>query len=86
MQYEWDSLKRQTNREKHHVDFTEIESFEWDSAVVQREERRSEVRYRAIGYIGDRLHVVIYTLRGGTFRIISLWRAGRKDRRLYAKS
>ena len=86
MQYEWDSLKRQTNREKHRVDFTEIESFEWDSAVVQRQERRSEVRYRAIGYIGDRLHVVIYTLRGGTFRIISLWQAGRKDRRLYAKS
>ncbi len=86
MQYEWDSLKWQTNREKHRVDFTEIELFEWDSAVVQRQERRSEVRYRAIGYIGDRLHVVIYTLRGGTFRIISLWQAGRKDRRLYAKS
>ena len=86
MQYEWDSLKRRTNREKHRVDFTEMELFEWDTAVVQRQERRGEIRYRAIGYIGDRLHVIIYTVRGDTFRIISLWRAGRRDRRLYAES
>ena len=86
MQYEWDSVKRRTNREKHRVDFTEMELFEWDTAVVQGQARRGEIRYRAIGYIGDRLHVVIYTVRGDTFRIISLWRAGRRDRRLYAES
>lgn len=33
-EYEWDSAKRRANRAKHRVDFTAMEAFEWDTAVI----------------------------------------------------
>ena len=86
MTYEWDSSKERANWEIHQVGFAAIESFDWATAVIRRQERPGEVRYRAIGYIGNQLHVVIYTVRGEAIRVISIWRAGSRARRRYAES
>ena len=45
-----------------------------------------EMRYLAIGYIGDVLHTVIYTERGNRIRIISLRKASNDERGRYAQS
>ncbi len=34
MEYEWDEAKRRSNWDKHRVDFSAMEGFEWDSAVI----------------------------------------------------
>lgn len=77
MPYEWDEQKRRANLDKHGLDFAEVEaSFQWATAVIEPSPRYGEMSWRAIGYIGPRLHTVIYTVRGDNTRIISLRRAG----------
>lgn len=62
--------------------------FEWDSAVVQEDVRRkyAEVRWRATGYIGLRLYVLIYCVRGDATRVISLRKANKREENQYAKT
>ena len=86
MQYEWDPAKNASNLEKHGVSFETIHGFQWATAISRPAVRGNELRYWAIGYIGDRLHVVVFTMRGENVCIISMWKAGRGDRRDYAQA
>ena len=86
MLYEWDENKRQTNRDKHKIDFEAIHFFEWNTALIEPSPRYGEMRYSAIGYIGDHLHFVIYTERGEITRVISLRRASNQERNRYAQA
>lgn len=63
------------------------DEFDWATAEIVEDRRRTygEPRYRAFGYIGDRLHVVAFTPRGEALRIISLRRANRREERRYGK-
>ena len=58
--YEWDEVKRRSNRTKHGVDFTEMEAFEWDTAIVEPDDYEGEYRWIAKGFIGAVLHLVVY--------------------------
>ncbi len=84
--YEWDERKRQENAEKHKVDFTAIYGFEWDTAVQRSNTTHGELRWVATGYIGDRLHHVVYTWRGSRRRIISLRKTNPREDRDYAQA
>ncbi len=84
--YEWDETKRRANRAKHRLDFTAIEGFDWDTAVIEPSYRNDELRFTAIGYIGDRLHYVVFTERGSNIRIISLRKASKQEERRYAQT
>ena len=84
--YEWDEAKRRVNRAKHRLDFTAIEGFEWATAVVEPSYRNNEWRFTATGYIGDRLHYVVFTERGSNIRIISLRKASKQEERRYAQT
>lgn len=84
--YEWDEAKRRENLEKHAIDFAEIGGFEWDDAVYNESPRYGELRWRAIGYIGNRLHTAVYTERGRRYRIISLRRSSKREERYYAEA
>ncbi len=83
MEYEWDNTKRQASLEKHVVDFTAIESFEWAGATIIPSDRHGESRWLALGYIGETLYALAYTIRGENTRIISLRRANARERRRY---
>ena len=82
--YEWDRAKRLSNVAKHGIDFDSVRDFEWSTAQAVRSDRSGEVRYSAIGYIGPRLHVLIYTVRDGARRIISLRKANKREEANYA--
>ena len=83
--YEWDPAKRLSNIAKHDgIDFVSVKDFEWSTAQTVRSDRGGEVRYSAIGYIGPRLHVLIYTARDGARRIISLRKANKREETNYA--
>ena len=84
--YEWNEAKRRSNQIKHDVDFTIIEAFDWDTAVINTTHHGGELRFVATGYIGRRLHVVVYTQRGVRKRIISLRKANNRERARYAQA
>ena len=84
--YEWDEAKRQTNLAKHGVNFAAMEAFEWGTAVIDLDDSQEEERWIAKGFIGEVLHLVVYTERGNTIRIISLRKARLRERKSYAKS
>ena len=84
--YEWDEAKNRANIAKGRPSFAAIEDFEWDTALIQPDPRHGEMRYTAIGYIGQRLHYVVFTERGSRTRIISLRKASPKEMRDYAET
>ena len=86
MEYEWDEAKRLSNIAKHQIDFTAMNDFEWQTARRRESNRYGEQRFAATGYIGDRLHRIIYTMRGDVRRIISLRKANPRERREYAEA
>ena len=83
IEYEWDEGKRASNRSKHGVDFREVEAFNWDTAVIHSSPRGGETRYTAIGFVGERLYYLVYAIRGGNRRIVSLRKANLRERRRY---
>ena len=84
MTYEWNDTKRRTNIGKHGTDFEQADAFDWDTAKVEPDPHYAEERYRATGFIGDRLHVLVFTIRNDDIRIISLRRATRGEERRHA--
>ena len=83
--YEWDEAKRASNRAKHQVDFTAIDRFEWDGAIIEFDDRYAEPRWTARGFIGDVLYSVVFAERGHNIRIISLRRATGQEARDYVE-
>ncbi|MBI1218835.1 MAG: BrnT family toxin [Rhodobacteraceae bacterium] len=79
--WDWDEDKRRRNAAKHGVDFAAVARFDWASAVVEPDRRRDygEARLIATGLIGDRLHILIFTRRGGVTRVISLRKANSRE-------
>lgn len=84
--YEWDENKRRANRVKHGVDFDDIKAFDWESARVKSVPGAVENGWVAIGFIGGRLHVAVYTIRGERVRIISLRKANAREARHHAQT
>jgi len=85
--YGWDEAKRVLNLVKHKIDFTAAENFDWTFSVVEIDDRENygELREIASGFIGDRLHVLIFTRRDGVIWIISLRKADKPDVRRYVE-
>lgn len=85
--YEYDPEKRRDNLEKHGYDF-ELAKYIYENpnVVTVRSDYPAEVRYIDIAPWGNRLLVLVYTMRGDAVRPISLRPAGRKERRLYEKN
>ncbi len=88
MEIEFNSAKDATNREKHGVSLAAAADMDFDAALVLTDERRDygEPRFRAIGPIKDRLHVLVFTMRSNTLRAISLRKANPRERRGYEQA
>lgn len=81
----WDPVKAARNLAKHGVAFDSAWDFHWATSVVVDRSRRSdgEQRQAAIGWLGDRLHTVIFTERPEGVRLISFRRANGAEVRAY---
>ncbi|TAN46351.1 MAG: BrnT family toxin [Rhodospirillales bacterium] len=77
----WDEVKRARNIAKHGVDLADAEGFDFAKAIVAIDDRADygEVREVAVGFIGERLHVLVFTRRGGDIHVISLRKANRRE-------
>ncbi|MDR3055574.1 MAG: BrnT family toxin [Zoogloeaceae bacterium] len=88
MEIEFDPDKNSENTRKHGTPLSEASNFEWDTAVVWSDHRfdYDENRMRAIGYIGMTLYSLAFVERGEKDRIISLRRATKTEREIYARA
>ena len=88
MHYEFDPVKDAMNIDKHGLSLADADGFEWEAAVVREDTRKryAEPRFEAKGYIGDRLHVMVYCLRADAVRVISLRKANSREVSDYAKT
>ncbi|AAF84371.1 BrnT family toxin [Xylella fastidiosa] len=86
MNYEFDSAKSESNLDKHGLSLADADGFEWETAVVREDTRKqyAEPRFEAKGYIGNRLHVMVFCLRGDAVRVISLRKANSREVKSYA--
>ncbi|WP_238474184.1 BrnT family toxin, partial [Altericroceibacterium spongiae] len=63
MEIEFDPAKDETNIAKHGLSLLAAERFDWETAFEREDDRfdYGEVRFVALGMIGDRLHVLVFT-------------------------
>jgi uncharacterized DUF497 family protein len=82
---EYDADKSARNEEIRGLSFDLVDGFDWDSAMVLQDTRRAypEPRYQAIGLLGKRLHVVVFTPIADGIRVISLRRANSREGKRY---
>ncbi len=69
-----DTAKNERNIFDRGLPFTLARDFEWESALIFRDDRRNygEPRFKALGYIDGRLFVLVYTPRFPAIHVISL--------------
>jgi hypothetical protein len=79
--YTWNEEKRASNLLNHKIDFAIAHDFEWETALEFQDRRRDygERRMVAYGEIASRLHVMVWTPRHGTVRLISLRKANGRE-------
>jgi uncharacterized DUF497 family protein len=86
--YSFDPAKADLNKTLHGVDFANARYFDWENALVIEDVRRDygERRYIALGTIGERVHVMVFSPRAGTVRLISLRKANKREVARYEKA
>ncbi len=82
----YDDDKNQRNIRERGLPFDKMNDFDWDDALVALDDRYDygEDRYQAVGFIENRLFVVVFTLRGDDIRVISLRKANKREQKRYA--
>lgn len=85
MEFEWDPAKRLANLAKHGLDFEDVARMDWEQVTVLEDPRFAygEKRFWAFGMLDGHLHLVAFTRREHSVRVISFRRANRKERKSY---
>ena len=83
MELEWDEKKRTSNVEKHGFDFLDTwKMLEGDHIKeVAKQGEGGEERFLATGLIDGIYATVVYTMRNGVIRVISLRKARENEQR-----
>lgn len=83
----YDPAKDVINRVKHGVSLAMAAQIDWLTALEAYDDREDygEDRYRAVGFIGERLYFVAFTDRGEVRHIISLRKATAREVRDYVE-
>lgn len=86
VEIEFDPAKEATNFETHGISLSRVRDFDFETAIVIEDRRRDygETRFIALGYIDDRLHVLVFTRRPPLLRPISLRKANPREAGRYA--
>ena len=81
MEISLDPSKSERNERDRGLPFSLVAQLDWSGAVIVEDYRKDygERRYRALGFIGDRLHAVVFTPRAGKVHVISLRKANKRE-------
>lgn len=87
MKIDFDPEKSGRNSSERGLPFDMANDFDWETAVYITDNRMDygEKRIRAFGFIGDRLHALIFTPNSDGIRIISLRKANKREVKHYEK-
>jgi uncharacterized DUF497 family protein len=87
LEISFDQSKSDRNMLLRGLSFTLASQFEWSTSIISADLRHDygEARYLAMGFLEERLHVLVFTPREQAVHIISLRRANSREVRLYAK-
>jgi uncharacterized DUF497 family protein len=79
--------KCQSNIKYRGLSFDLAKQFDFDNALIWEDTRHDygERRLCALGFIEQRLHCVVFTLRDDVFWIISLRKANKREEKRYEK-
>jgi uncharacterized protein len=76
------------NERERGLPFKLVEHLDWSHAVIKEDDRQDygERRYRALGFIGERLYAVVFTPRDGNMHVISLRKANKREVKQYEEA
>ena len=85
MSISYDPDKNKKNIAERGISFERAAEFEWSSALIVEDSRKDygEPRFQALGFIGKRLHALVFTPRAGEVHVISLRKANRREVKRY---
>jgi uncharacterized protein len=82
----FDPSKNARNVAERGIPFRLALRFEWTTALIGEDTREDygERRFQALGFVGDKLHMLVFTPRPPALHVISLRWANERERRKYA--
>ncbi len=88
MQVSFDVNKSARNIAERSLSFERAAEFNFETALIGSDDRRvySEVRYVALGYLDERLHVLCFTETHDGIRVISFRKANSREVNHYAST
>ena len=87
MEITYDLIKNARNIELRNLGFDEAVNFDFQTAIFKVDDRfdYAEIRHRALGFLGDRLHALIFVETIDGIRIISFRKANKREVKQYEK-
>jgi uncharacterized DUF497 family protein len=85
MRIEFDPAKNERNIHERGLSFERAVDFDFETATLTVDNRRDygETRFRALGYLDDRLHTLVFVGLTDGIRVISFRKANQREVRLY---
>ncbi len=81
MKLSFDPAKSERNRRERDLPFERVHDFDFETAIIYTDERfdYAEQRFIAIGYLDERLHVVVFAEEEDSLRVISFRKANERE-------
>ena len=88
MEVSFDPIKNTQNIELRGLSFDRAAEFEFATAWIVVDDRKDygETRYRAIGFLEERLHALVFTETQVDIRVLSFRKANQREERLYEQA
>lgn len=85
MHIEYDANKNDTNIRDRGLSFERAVNSDFETAAFQQDTRRDygEIRFRALGYLASRLHVLVFAETAKGIRVISFRKANKRETLIY---
>lgn len=87
MRVEYDEAKNLINIRERELSFERVYDFDFATAFFLVDDRKDygEIRRIAVGYLGNRLHILCFTANDEALRVISFRKANLREAKKYGK-
>lgn len=86
MEFEYNSKKSASNRQKHGISLEEAKALWFVSGLEIEARTQDEPRFLRIGKLEGKFYSCIYTVRGNVVRLISARRSRREEEKIYEEA
>lgn len=84
----FDPVKNEKNIAERGISFERVLEFDFETALFREDRRRDygEVRMQALGFLGHRLHMLVFVEIESGIRVVSLRKANKREVKCYEKA